>query len=334
MPEYAKPWLSLDEQVDKLESRGVDIGSASSAKLILQQVGYYRLTGYLYSFRDSEIYADDSGRERIRVLGNYRPGTSIAYAARLIDYDRELRMLVLDAVERIEVSLRMQIGYTLGGRSAWAHREPANFVPGFTTDTAGPNTGEPTSGLTRWLDRVQERQDKSEEAFVARFRDRYDGVLPIWALTEILELGHLGRLIHSLQSDLATTIANAYCVPTKKMFGSWVSSVNYVRNVSAHHGRLFNRKLVAAPSRPRSGQVPALNHLRETTGSKAEFGVYNALAVMAYLLGTIDSDCDWNRRLAKHLSNFPEGALSTDDMGAPTGWKTQAIWQANQAASV
>ena len=112
MPEYAKPWLSLDEQVDKLESRGVDIGSASSAKLILQQVGYYRLTGYLYSFRDSEIYADDSGRERIRVLGNYRPGTSIAYAARLIDYDRELRMLVLDAVERIEVSLRMQIGYT------------------------------------------------------------------------------------------------------------------------------------------------------------------------------------------------------------------------------
>jgi abortive infection bacteriophage resistance protein len=93
--QYTKPWLALDEQIDKLHSRGVDIGSRTSTKTLLQQVGYYRLTGYLYPFRQSESYVDDLGRKRIRVLTAYRSGTSIAYAAKLIDYDRELRLLVL-----------------------------------------------------------------------------------------------------------------------------------------------------------------------------------------------------------------------------------------------
>ncbi|WP_426625271.1 Abi family protein [Leifsonia sp. McL0607] len=330
MPEYTKPWLSLEKQVGKLHGRGVEIGSYSSARILLQQVGYYRLTGYLYPFRESETYLDDSGRERIRVLSDYRSGTSLAYAAQLIDYDRKLRMLVLDAVERLEVSLRMQIGYTLGHRSAFAHRDPANFVPTFTAGAIDAEAGEPLSGLGRWLERVQERQCSSDEAFVVHFRERYDDALPIWALTEILELGHLGRLFGALQNDLATTIANAYSVPTKKMFGSWIASVNYVRNVSAHHARLFNRKLVAAPSRPREGHVPLLDHLRDATGPKAEFGVYNALAVMAFLLGVIDPDCDWNQRLASHLSDFPAGALTTADMGVPAGWEKQALWHASQ----
>jgi abortive infection bacteriophage resistance protein len=328
VPQYAKPWLTLDEQIDKLAVRGVDVEPLATTEALLRQVGYYRLTGYLYPFRESEPYIDDdSGRQRIRVLNSYRAGTTIGYAARLIDFDRELRMLVLAAVERIEVSLRMQVGYTLGRRSAFAHRDPKNFVPAFTTESTDDETGESTSRLTQWLARVQERQDGSDEAFVAHFRDRYDGALPIWALTEILELGHLGRLFGALQSDLATAIAHSYGVPTKKVFASWIASINYVRNVSAHQARLFNRKLVAAPSRPRAGHIPALDHLRDSAEPKAEFGVYNALAIMAHLVGAIDPGCDWNERLAAHLARFPPGGLTTSDMGAPTGWERQALWQ-------
>jgi abortive infection bacteriophage resistance protein len=116
-------------------------------------------------------------------------------------------------------------------------------------------------------------------------------------------------------------------VPTKKMFASWIASINYVRNVSAHHARLFNRKLVAAPSRPSSAQVPLLGHLREESGAKEQFGVYNALAVMAYLLRSVDGECDWNERLASHLRQFPEGPLSLRDMGVPDAWESQSLWQ-------
>lgn len=113
---YSKPWLTLEGQIAKLRDRGVEVDSLENAEDLLRHVGYYRLTGYLYPFREFEKCLDDNGREHIRVRDAYRRGTSIAYAAELIDYDRKLRMFVLDAVERIEVSLRMQIGYTPSAR--------------------------------------------------------------------------------------------------------------------------------------------------------------------------------------------------------------------------
>lgn len=222
MSRYTKPWLDLDQQADRLRKRGVEIGSAAQANILLRQVGYYRLTGYLYPFRNSEIYFDDTGRRRVR--DDYRPGTTLSYAAQLIEYDRLLRLLVLDAVERIEVSLRMQIGFTVGRRSPFAHRDPRSFIQPFTAQSTDPDTGRPTSGLNGWLRKVQERQDNSDEAFVAHFRERYEGMLPIWALTEILELGHLSRLFSALQNDLATEIAGSFGVPTKPQAGGRTES--------------------------------------------------------------------------------------------------------------
>lgn len=330
MVEYAKPWLSLKQQIETLKLRGVEIGSEEEATTVLRQVGYYRLTGYLYPFRDSEPYRDDNGRERTRVLNDYRPGTSIADATRLIDYDRGLRLLVIEAVDRIEVSLRMQVGHRLGHLGAFAHRDPVNFTSSFTEIRAHRGENSPiVSRWTTWLERVHGRQAESDEAFVAHFRQKYDDNLPIWALTEILELGQLSRLYAGLDRVLATEIANAYGVPTKRVFGSWIASVNYVRNVSAHHARLFNRKLVQAPALPTAGQIPPLDHLRHSTSAKARFGVYNALAIMAHLVRTIDPKCDWNHRIATHLASFPSGTLTTADLGAPIDWMSLNLWGGN-----
>lgn len=128
MAEYAKPWLSVDEQIDRLAGHGVEIEDRGRAASVLQAVGYYRLTGYLYPFRESEPYVDDEGRGRIRVLSNYRAGTTLRHAEDVIDFDRRLRMLVMDGVERIEVAVRMRIGYVLGRRSPFAYEDPACFT--------------------------------------------------------------------------------------------------------------------------------------------------------------------------------------------------------------
>ncbi|POH71770.1 Abi family protein [Arthrobacter glacialis] len=95
--------------------------------------------------------------------------------------------------------------------------------------------------------------------------------MPIWALTEILEMGLLGRLYAGLNNSLATEIVQAYGAPTKKLLTSWISCLNYIRIVSAHHARLFNRKLVAASGRPKPGLVPALDHLQDETSAKKPF---------------------------------------------------------------
>ncbi|WP_241973004.1 Abi family protein [Cryobacterium sp. TMT2-14] len=328
MAEYIKKWLSLEDQMAKLASRGVEVRDPENCRQILQAVGYYRLTGYLYPLRESEAYVDDEGRRRVRILNHYRSGTSVEYAATLIDFDRRLRLLVLDGIERIEISFRMQVGYVLGRQSAFAHLDPSNFVGSFTEAQTDTRTGDTTpSKHLQWIERVNARQSESDEAFVAHFRDKYDDEMPIWALTEILELGQLGRLYSGLNNSIATEIATAYGAPSKKVMSSWISSLNYVRNVSAHHARLFNRKLVSAPARPTHTQVPLLGHLKEATVAKQVFGLYNALAVMAYLLRSIDPDSGWLARVVEPIQAFPDSDyLTAESMGVPPGWSQLALW--------
>jgi abortive infection bacteriophage resistance protein len=327
--DYTKKWLSVEEQVEKLASRGVTIPDSDSGVQLLCAVGYYRLTGYLYPFRNSEFYVDQYGRRRLRVLNTYRNGTSLAGAAAVIDFDRRLRMLILDGIERLEVSLRMQIGYTLGSRSAFAHLEPATFVTSFTAPPVDEFTGQiGASKHALWIARMRDRQNASDEAFVVHFRDNYDGRMPIWAVTEIMEMGHLSRLYGGLVSSIATEIALAYGAPSKRIMSSWIASLNYVRNVAAHHARIFNRKLVTAPKRPRKGQVPLLDHLLQEESSKQVFGLYNALAVMAYLLRAVDSEGDWAGRVIDLVGTFPRiGDLTEESMGMPRGWAALDLWQ-------
>lgn len=109
---------------------------------------------------------------------------------------------------------------------------------------------------------------------------------------------------------------------------SWLASLNYVRNVAAHHARLFNRKLQNAPSRPKVGQVEALDHLRREASAKRVFGTYNALAVIAYLLRSIESATDWSARLATLLEDFPASHMLTiESIGAPNDWHSFDLWQ-------
>lgn len=326
MAEYVKPWLSVDEQIDRLVAHGLKIDDCSEAAAVLQAVGYYRLTGYLYPFRESEQYVDDEGRARARVTGGYRSGTTLQHAKDIIDFDRKLRILVMDGVERIEVAVRMRISYVLGRRSAFAYEDPTCFTEAFTTQSTDARFPEPSKHV-QWLQRVNTRKISSDEQFVDHFRQKYDDRMPVWALTEILELGHLSVLYRGMQQQDAEEIALAFGVPTKKLMASWLASLNYVRNVAAHHSRLFNRKLQNAPSRPKVGQVPVLDHLRDEETAKGVFGIYNALAVVAYLLPAIDAGSDWAKQMAALLRGFPAShALTIASMGAPKDWESLDLW--------
>ncbi|MDC3728091.1 MULTISPECIES: hypothetical protein [Rhodococcus] len=86
--ECTKPWLSLEQQVEQLASGGVEVGDRDRAAALLQAVGCYRLTGYLYPFRKSESYLSGDGRTRMRVFSGYRPGAALHHAQSIIDLDR------------------------------------------------------------------------------------------------------------------------------------------------------------------------------------------------------------------------------------------------------
>ncbi len=320
---YAKPWLSIDEQIALLRERGLSIEDHDRAAAALQESGYYRLSGYLYPFRVSGTETDESGRQITVVLEQYRPGADLDAACELLTFDRSLRLLVLEAVERFEVAFRTCLAHVLGAVSPFAHEDPAIFTAAFRASRHGDD---PRSEHARWLDRLEDRKTRSDESFVAHFREHYDGRMPIWVIVELLELGQVSRLYGGLRNDLATEVAASFAVPTKQLMRSWLASVNYVRNVAAHHSRLFNRKLVAAPKRASAEQVPALAHLVVGRAPK-RFGVYEVLAVLAYLLDSVPSNVDWQVRTAELLSAFPAvDGIDVGSMGLVPVWLDEPIW--------
>lgn len=317
MVQYQKPWLSVEEQVQKLASRNLEVGDTAQAIDALTRVGYYRLTGYLHPFRQKTVETKGDGTTQVTLLSSYEPGTTLDQVMALIDYDRRLRLLMLDAVERIEISVRMRIGYTLGKKSPFAHLDSSTFEENFVRRY---KHGE-------WVARAQESHRRSHELFVQHFEDVYDGQLPIWALTELLELGQLSVLYGGFQRELATELAKGYGVPTKKHFRSWLASINDVRNFSAHHARLFNRKLIHAPKRPKADTIALLDHLKEPGSSKGGFGLYNTVAIMAYLLYNIEPDTSWPRQLVELVEQFPATEhIGIESMGFPSDWKDLELW--------
>ncbi|GAB3708141.1 Abi family protein [Corynebacterium nasicanis] len=304
--EYDKPWLPVEAQVERLREQDLLIDDPARARLLLESVGYYRLIGYLYPYREGAVF---------------RPGTTLAHAEGLIDFDRELRLLFLDGLERVEVALRMRIAYVLGRHSAFAYEDPAYFTESFTAEE-----GEP-SKHAQWLQGVRERQADSDEWFVQHFRKKYDDRMPVWALTEILELGQLAVLYRGLRVEDAVEVAEAFGVPTKAMMGSWLASLNYVRNLAAHYARLFNRRLLYTPTRPGVGLIPVLDHLRDAEAEERKFSTYNALAVIAYLMRSIDPAAGWAEKAAGVLRSFPTSEVVTvAALGAPAGWEGLELW--------
>jgi abortive infection bacteriophage resistance protein len=162
---YNKPHLAISEQVRLLASRGMALRDPALAAHWLGVVGYYRLSGYWYPYRRPASGA--TGRSDA-----FEPDTTFEQVVALYAFDRKLKLLVLDALERVEIAVRFRVGYTLGRRGAYAHLDP---------DTLDGAFGR-SAGYTTWKRKVDAAQTASREDFVQHFRAKYDGRLPVWVV--------------------------------------------------------------------------------------------------------------------------------------------------------
>ena len=120
---YTKPWQSVPDQLALLQARGMDIGDTAKATDYLERIGYYRLSGYWYDFRvrgepfcplDPETGGKPKKVKIERpVLDEFKPSTRFHDAVDLYVFDKKLRLLALDALERIEIALRVDISHRL-----------------------------------------------------------------------------------------------------------------------------------------------------------------------------------------------------------------------------
>lgn len=295
---FSKTPLSFKDQVSLLEKRGLLIGDRDKAEYYLSHLNYYRLAAYCLPF------------EKDHNTHQYVEGTTFDQVLDLYIFDRELRLLVLDAIERVEVSIRTHLAYTL------AHK----YGPHDYLNSALFKAKWPHAKNVRQLE-IEFRN--SREVFIRHLRKKYDESLPpIWATVEIMTFGQLSNWYANLSSGAdRNAIANVYDMDEINLV-SFLHHLSTVRNVCAHHSRLWNREFTFTFKLPRKrpSQLLSVLNLSPTTTKR----IYNTLVVLDYLMLTISPDTHWKQRLIallnKHLVADP---LS---MGFPAHWHDLPNW--------
>jgi abortive infection bacteriophage resistance protein len=326
---YDKPWKSYQDQLDQLIQRGLLVTDRAKALHYLERIGYYRLSGYWYPFRErSGVYcplAASNGKKFKRgstdrlVLDDFKAGASFENAVDLYVFDKKLRLLVMDALERIEIGLRVDISHSLGKKDPFAYLKPELFFEGFSTKL-DETTG--LSGHHQWLTKQATLISRSREEFIKHNKAKYGFPLPIWVVCEIWDFGTLSSLFAGMTEADQDTIARKYGLSNGRDFASWLRSLNYLRNVCAHHSRLWNRNIVDQPKLPKAGEVSWVDPFLGNSHCLAR--PFLLLCIVKNLLTIINPSSTWGQRLKLSLLEFPDLqhlGLNLVGMGVVAGWE-------------
>ena len=168
MSTYTKPYRTFKQQLELLKSRGLEITNDAVALEYLRRLGYYRLSGYLYPCRKLiPLKTHQPKPIRPQREDNFMPGSRFQNAVELYVFDKKLRLLILDAIERIEVAFRVDIAYLLGARDRFAHTNPS-LLHGNFTKKIDSKTGK--TRYQEWLIKHDQLIQRSKEDFVEHYK--------------------------------------------------------------------------------------------------------------------------------------------------------------------
>lgn len=325
---YPKPWKSYQEQLDQLIERGMIVTDNARALDYLERIGYYRLSGYWYPFRERvDICLLDpqtnAKPKKVKVerlpLDEFKPGTTFQNAVDLYVFDKKLRLLVMDALERIEIALRVDISHGLGKHHKFAYLQPELFHESFSSKL------DSKTGLTKhhgWLSKHAALINRSNEDFIRHNKDKYGLPLAVWVACEVWDFGTLSTLFSGMTEADQDSIAKQYGISNGRIFATWLHSLNYLRNVCAHHSRLWNRNVVVYPRLPSTEETPALSPFQEARHRKP----FVLLVIILQLMKIINPASSWGQRLKTLMEqDFPDLShlgLDLKGMGAPESWQT------------
>lgn len=313
MGEYTKPWLSFEQQADLLISeRGLEADRDDLVRH-LADIGYYRLSGYWYIFK-RKPKDDENGKKDERFI----EGTTFEQIWNLYTFDRQFRLVVLDAIERVEIYFRTQLAYELARKTgAFGFRDKDN-LPRLEQDA-----------YHEFIERCTEELERSREPFAIHFKEAYGDehdLPPYWILVNLMDFGTMLRLYNGASSDIRGKLANDLGV-TSRVLKSWLVAINTTRNICAHHGRLWNRGIGTRPIIPTKSKYPEW-HEPFAVRSDNMFGV---LTILSYLLERIAPNTSWHERLFGLLSRLGSDELRR--MGFAEGWEECPLWKPHLAAS-
>jgi abortive infection bacteriophage resistance protein len=288
---YLKPALTFADQVALLQARGLRMEDHSYAEEVLSHVSYYRMSAYFRPFRQA-------GSERFA-------NASFSDVLELYKFDKDLRLMVSDTLESIEVHFRTRLTYHLALRGgAFAHIDPIYFLPTFDH--------------TKFLSELRDQEKKSSDKFVVHFRKTYveERFLPIWMSSELMSFGFLSRIFSKLTTDLQREIAGDFNVH-QSVLRNWLHTLSYVRNICAHHGRLWNREMSI------TFLIPNARDRWKYLGVEPK-RCYGLIVLICDILSRISDSTRCKDEFAAHLSTANPMQLA--GMWVPKNWTTYSPW--------
>jgi abortive infection bacteriophage resistance protein len=218
----------------------------------------------------------------------------------------------MDAIERVEVSVRTKLSYHLSHSfGAFAYVDQKH-LPGLSVDIH-----------QKWIDELKLEIERSKEPFIIHFNQKYGDIHPmppLWMAVEVMSFGKTLTLFRGVDYKMKQKISAYYNVSDETLF-SWLIALNSVRNICAHHGRLIDRILGSQPKIPRKQKYPEWHIPVEITRER----IFGVLSILQYMLRFDAPTSHWKERLKKLFSDSPQ--IPIQIMGFPANWEDSPLWK-------
>jgi abortive infection bacteriophage resistance protein len=298
---YTKKPISFQTQVAQLKAKGLTVVNDQNAETILSRISYYRLRAYTYPFQDN-------------TLPNHPFTVSISFEEiiELYKFDGKLRILVFDAIEKVEIALRTQIIYQFA----------MSYGSHWQTD---PNLYRDTARFTKHIGTLQSEIDRSDETFIEHYNTKYSAPSqpPSWMSLEVASMGTLSKIYQNLKKNPEKqAVADSFGLPEINIMENWMFCFSSLRNICAHHGRLWNRRMSAIIKLSYNTKGTFLNkqEVKEVYPNK----LYAVLCALKYMLDQIDSANGFSSELKELINSCPVGQVK--EMGFINNWDKHPLW--------
>lgn len=295
---FSKTCYTPQQHITLLKTRGLLIPDEQKAISYLTNIGYFRLSAYFYPLLEfpKEQHRYKSDASFTKVINMYR-------------FDRKLRLLLFNEIEKIEVAIRSCI-------TNYASLDFGNLF--WLTDKKFFNN---EARFYTTLAVIDKEIENSKEDFITHFKDTYlESYPPAWMITEIVPFGSLAHIYMNLKDNgLKKKIAQHFGLQTP-VFVSWLIILGGLRNLCCHHARMWNRELPISPSEPRHMKFRWID-----TARTDKRRMYYRICMLRYLLFTVSPNNTFKDKLKVLLAAYPN--IDVRAMGFPTNWEDEDIWK-------
>ncbi|MGL5787087.1 MAG: Abi family protein [Bacteroidales bacterium] len=295
---YSKYYTSPKDLVSLLKARGLHIENDIKAENYLQNIGYFRLSAYCYPLL-----------QQPKSSHQYKNGASFNQILNLYRFDRKLRLLIFNEIEKIEVAIRSIVINTACahfGDIFWM-TDPSRFIN--------------NTHFTKFISDLQSDIRNSSEDFIIHFREKYSNPFPpAWTIAEILSLGGICHVYKNIKDNsLKKKIAKKFGLQPI-VFESWILTLAGLRNICCHHGRLWNRTLKLKPVIPHKTTHKWISNVAYIDIQR----VYFRLCIIKYLLISVSPHNSFKEKLIEILDKYPTVDIAA--MGFPDNWTDEFLW--------